>query len=543
MRTSMKSVAGRSMLSTFPMQRFLKVAAAAVVVAELSLGAQTPRSSVSGRVVAAGTGRPIAGAQISMNEADAVLSATSEAEGRFEFRGTFSARYRLSASAAGYLRRTYNDEPLLGHTPVAVPAGGAVTDLLIELHRGGTISGRVVDRAGEPVVAGAVRAFRRSGAKDGALASAAARAMGVAFGNDPRTETDDRGQFRLIGVEPGEYVVGAVDRTIVTFAPASATLAGATAVTVGVDEERAGVNIRVERTPSGAIEGVITRAGVSASAPVTVELTADPNDARITPLRVTAGGDNRFAFADVPAGPHVLIVRPAPMSPAAAPWGRAQIAVPPNGTAQATLTLHEGSRLAGRIQPRPGASRVVLAPVDPGATGPRPQARVDPDGAFAFVGLAPGRYYWERSQGVVGSYGPRSLLSAIVNGEDVTDAPFEIAARTSIENVRLELTEGSVIAGTVRDPAGSITTAGAVVIAPVDRRHATEVSRRLRVVRADNTGYFEARSLPPGRYRVAHVTRLATAHPWDAAFLDALSGAQEVALGAAQNLTLALRSR
>ena len=228
------------------------------------------------------------------------------------FAGCRRARYRLSARAAGYLTRTYNDEPLIGHTPIAVPAGGAVTDLVIELHRGGTISGRVVDRAGEPVVAGAVRAFRRSGGKDGALASAAARAMGVDFGNDPRTETDDRGQFRLIGIEPGEYVVGAVDRTIVTFAPASATLAGATAVTIGVDEERAGVNIRVERTPSGAIDGVITRAGVSASTPVTVELTADPNDARITPLRATVGGDNRFAFADVPAGPHVLIVRPAP---------------------------------------------------------------------------------------------------------------------------------------------------------------------------------------------------------------------------------------
>ena len=122
------------------------------------------------------------------------------------------------------------------------------------------------------------------------------------------------------------------------------------------------------------------------------------------------------------------------------------------------------------------------------------------------------------------------------------DAPFVIAD-TPIGDVRLELSEGSVIAGTVRDAAGSLTAAGAVVIAPVDRRHATEVSRRLRVVRADTTGYFEARSLPPGRYRVAHVTQLATAHPWDAPFLDALTGAREISLAAAEKQELALRAR
>ena len=63
------------------------------------------------------------------------------------FVGMPAARYRLLASAAGYLTRTYNGEPLIGYTPIAVPPGGAVTDLVIELHRGGTISGRVVDRA------------------------------------------------------------------------------------------------------------------------------------------------------------------------------------------------------------------------------------------------------------------------------------------------------------------------------------------------------------------------------------------------------------
>ena len=359
------------------MQRFPQVAAATVAVG-LSLAAQSAGTVVSGRVVTAGTGRPIAGARLLLNESDAVRSATTDADGGFEFRGMPAARYRLAASAAGYLSYTYNDEPLIGYTPIAVRAGGAVMDLQIELHRGGTISGRVVDRAGEPIVAGAVRAFRRSGGKDGALASLNARFMGVAFSDGPRTETDDRGQFRLIGIAPGEYVVGAVDRTIVTFAPASATIAGATAVTIGVDDERTGVDIRVERTQSGAIDGVITRAGVSASTAGTVELSADPNDARITPLRATVGGDGRFVFADVPSGPHLLIARPGPPSLIATPSGRMRIVVPQNGTAQATLPLGDGVRVAGRLVPRrPGASRVELMPIDADAIGTRAQAIVD----------------------------------------------------------------------------------------------------------------------------------------------------------------------
>ena len=168
-------------------------------------------------------------------------------------------------------------------------------------------------------------------------------------------------------------------------------------------------------------------------------------------------------------------------------------------------------------------------------------ARIGADGTFAFTGLAPGSYRWMRSQGIVGSYGARSLLSAIVNGEDVTDVPFEITATTVLADVRLELSEGSVIGGTVRDAAGNPTTAGAVVIAPVDRRYATEVSRRIRLVRADTNGYFEARSLPAGHYRIAHITRLATTNLWEPAFLDSLAGAREVTLGAAETQTVELR--
>lgn len=508
----------------------------AAVVA-VSLAAQSQATSVSGRVIAAGTGAPIAGARLTFNESDAARSATSDADGRFEFSGMPAARYRLFVSAAGFVSASYGGEPLLGHTPIAVSAGRAINDLVIELHRGATIAGRVADRAGEPIVAGTVRAFRVSGDAGNRLIPMSARTMGVSVGVDPRTETDDRGQYRLIGLEPGDYVVGAVDRTTVTFAPASTRLAGASRVTVGVDEERSGVNVRVDAVPSGAITGDVTGAGASRA--ISVELVADPNEAGLAGFRTQPGSDGRFTFADVPAVPHVVRVQPGPggVPPL---WGRTSVTVPANTTASATIALTAGARVSGRIAPRPGGSQLELMAVSGSS---RATARIAPDGAFEFTGLLPGSYRWVRGQGIVGSYGARSLMSVIVSGEDVTDVPFEIAAAMVLPDVRLELSEGSVIGGTVRDAAGNITTAGAVVIAPVDRRFATEVSRRLRIVRADTNGYFEARSLPAGRYRVAHVTRLTTTNLWEPAFLDTLAGAREITLEAAQTQTVDLRTK
>ena len=432
-----------------------------LVALALPVAAQTPMGTIGGQVVAAATGRPIAGARVLLSQADAGRTAMTDADGRFEFRSMFRGQYRLVASAAGYLNGAYNAEPLIGHTPVAVAPGGAITDLVIKLHRGGTIAGRIVDSKDEPVVAGTVRAFRTSGGGSKTLLLPASRSMGLSFSTDPTTKTDDRGEYRIIGVEPGEYAIGLVDGPTVTYAPASPTTAGATIVLMGVDEERAGMNIRVERAPS------------------------EP----------------------VPSAPSPVI----------------------------------GVRVSGRLQPVfPNTTRVRLIPIVRETNARFTEARVAADGAFSFAAVAPGRYEWWRIQGLVAGAGPRSLLSIFVNGRDVSDLPFDVGG-DAIDDVRLTLSEASMITGTLRDSAGAITTAGAIVILPVDAAQSSEASRRVRVVRADTTGYFEARQLPPGRYRIAHVTRLSTGHVWEPAFAATLSGAREVVVPEAQTVTVDLR--
>ena len=71
--------------------------------------------------------------------------------------------------------------------------GERIGDAVIRLWKGGAITGRVLDEAGEPLVDVAVAAVRRSG--DGRLLTG------------PTARTDDRGVYRLATLTPGSYLV------------------------------------------------------------------------------------------------------------------------------------------------------------------------------------------------------------------------------------------------------------------------------------------------------------------------------------------------
>jgi protocatechuate 3,4-dioxygenase beta subunit len=519
----------------------------------LSMSVQGPRGSIAGRIVDAATGQPIAGAQVSVSQADTGRSTTSESDGRYAVGNLGSGRYRLRVVAPGYLAREFGDAPPLGYTPIA-PLGRDLTGMDVRLNRGATIAGRVVDDAGNPVVAVPVRVFRLSGEPGNTFISIAGRSMGLSLGADPRGQTDSRGEYRILAVAPGEYLVGSVDSTVATFAPGTHARAEAMVIRVGVDDERRGVDIRATRVRFGTIRGVVTGPGPAESPIplVDVELVPDPNDAALSPLRAARGPgrygiavEGRFEFADVPAGRYTLFARPGAVIDAPGVWGRESIVVTPDSVVEPRIALHESGRVSGRLTATDLRVRyrvnspLELAPIASDRDGYRARAAVAGDGSFAFKGLAPGRYRWTQSQTLVGT-GPR-VLSAFIRDQDVTDIPLVITATTAIDNLRLVVSDAATISGTVRDAAGAPTTAGAVVIASLDPRDWTEISRRLRLVRADTNGTFEVRALPAGRYRAAHVSRLPHERLWDAAFLSALSGGHDVTVTAGQVFTIDLR--
>jgi hypothetical protein len=166
----------------------------------------TSTGAISGVVIDAVTRRPVPGATVSLNRwlggASGQRVAT-DSRGRFVFRNLPAAdNYYLEASRFGYSPTRYGwtapNGPLTvrGLKLVPLKDGEWIDAIEIPLWRLGSISGRVVDERGEPLVGIAVRAFTvaRIAGHDQLVAGV----IGV---------TDDRGVYRLPQLEPGRYAV------------------------------------------------------------------------------------------------------------------------------------------------------------------------------------------------------------------------------------------------------------------------------------------------------------------------------------------------
>ncbi|HYN07472.1 MAG TPA: carboxypeptidase-like regulatory domain-containing protein [Vicinamibacterales bacterium] len=181
---------------------------------------------IVGQVVDAGTGRPIAGAIVSLTSSALSLAATgltnpadvlemvpagpsvptrviTNAEGRFVYRNLPKGRYAFSATAVGFLSGSYGQRRAGGPgVTFELEDGEKPLDAVFRLWKTATISGTFLDEAGEPVVGVSVRTRRR--AITGGRTRWAAGVMAT---------TDDRGIYRIANLTPGDYSVALVSST------------------------------------------------------------------------------------------------------------------------------------------------------------------------------------------------------------------------------------------------------------------------------------------------------------------------------------------
>src|SRR5262247_2031383 len=178
---------------------FAQVAVAQAVAKENAEGASQARRDgvIIGRVVN-DAGRPVAGAQILLVKAGVKIesgaqSSSADEEGNFKATGLGPGSYMISTNVPGYVTARTDSERDY-YRP-----GENVT---INLIKGGVIAGRVTDSYGEPMVGFRVQALKVRELEGGQ------KYMGALWRSYGRL-TDDRGVYRLYGLEPGVYVVGA----------------------------------------------------------------------------------------------------------------------------------------------------------------------------------------------------------------------------------------------------------------------------------------------------------------------------------------------
>jgi hypothetical protein len=505
----------------------VRFVAAVLIAAGVATVAQSPAPTIRIRVVAADGGRPIPNARVvfARPDSDNLGGGTTGGTGTLTLNKVSPGRYRLVAVATGFLTGGFSDEPNLGETLIAVPTDAQLPEITIALHRGSTIAGVVTNDLKEPVIGADVSALsRRSRSGDYRYYPMGANTA----------KTDDRGAYRLIGLEPGEYLVRAVDGLSVAYASAAP-------IAVGVDTEHTGVHIQTKPGPSGTITGSVTGPGAGLPG-IQIKLFPDPDPVELIPVttaRTDASG--RFSIDDVPIGKYVLVVQPGLAQNQPQVWGRTIATVTAAGTAPVAIVLRGSARISGRVSgqpPRRGEIQVV--PVGLGHPEASPaRGVVGTDGAFVIPAVAPGRYQWRANQQLGGS--GRFVLSVFVKDTDVSDAPFEVAPASVIENVKITLTEPAHVIGTVRDAAGKLTTEGAVIVASTDPRDWSSFSRRIQIARPDTAGMYDASGLPAGRYTVSLVTRLKPGQLWDPAFLKTLAKSPQVTPTEGQTAVVDLR--
>jgi protocatechuate 3,4-dioxygenase beta subunit len=229
--------------------------------------------------VAAQTGEPVRGAEVEVfcSEPRMLVRAVTDSEGRYSATGLAPGRYSVTVRPrVPYLGGAHgDDEPgaAVGGE-VEVADGKTVEAVDVRLHRGGVISGQIVDETGEPVADLQVRLLLAA-TGDGERRLVHARL------NQQWIHTNDLGRYRIYGLDPGDYYVSVARVTdgpegiSVLYYPGVEDPAKARAVRVEADVETGEVNLRfpdahippptAEREHQGFVTAVFRAAGHDAS--------------------------------------------------------------------------------------------------------------------------------------------------------------------------------------------------------------------------------------------------------------------------------------
>jgi carboxypeptidase family protein len=326
----------------------------------------TGRGLIVGQVIDAVTGRPLRDAIVTITSASQVtrdesLAATrilTTADGYFVFRDLARGNFTVRAAKQGYTDGVAGRRRPGGPSqPIALADGERVGDVAVRMWRPGALAGTVVDEAGEALVNIRVRAFRRT------VGAGRPQFIGAATAT-----TNDRGEYRLGGLVPGEYIVLVPARQVVvahalarevqagrlhpprdlgaalspeakavqvedslialdgsplppprsaerlfyppTFHPSALTIDLTVPLTISAGEERGGIDLQLQPVPTLRVSGLVVGPdGAAAGIPVrlwpkALDDFALEQDATTT----TADGNGAFSFPAVPSGHYSLRV-------------------------------------------------------------------------------------------------------------------------------------------------------------------------------------------------------------------------------------------
>jgi hypothetical protein len=436
-------------------------------------------------------------------------TATTDAQGAFEFKGLPAGTYRMTASAgqyaAAYLGIAYGAKKPAGPgadmgTPIVLGNGESFEKATIALPRGAVITGRVTDDTGEPQARVQVyTVLFQPGSTRGQRTGSGA-------------QTDDLGQFRLYGLTPGEYSVVAEARMntfvqpnappeteedkigfMTTYYPGTADEAGAQHVRARAGGETPGIEIRMVSGRLFHITGSVMDSQGRAAVRTSVSLMKRmPGGMGMNSFGSSTDDQGRFQMRNIPPGNYRISVRQQPRQ------------MNPDGSVSdpgemASVPLTVGADVDDvMILTSPGATITGQVVFEQGPPAQMPQAVVSPDLTFTMKGML--------GEFVLRGSAPNQYLKAVtLGGEDITDTPREFKTG---DRVTIVLTSrASTLEGNVTDAKSQPSTDSGIILFSEDKASWRWNAFKTRRGFVDASGHFKMSGLMPGRYFVAAVPR------------------------------------
>lgn len=478
-----------------------------------------------------------------------VRSIPTDSQGGFEFTGLPAGFYRLQASSgqysAGYLSIAYGAKRPTGPgsmdqgATIELAEGQRFDKVTIALPRGAVITGRVTDENGAPLARVQVYTlFYANGSTTGQ--------RGGSF-----AQTDDLGQFRLFGLNTGEYAVVAEAREqtfvspnapqepqddnigfLTTYYPGTPDEAAAQRVRTRLGAETPGVELRLLSGRLYRLTGFVSDSQGRAATRANGQLMKRSGNMS-TGYGFSTDDQGRFQMRNLAPGAYRIVVRGRPIPGMEGTQGEAVemgyasvtinsdlegvvVALSPGATITGQVVFEQGPpQMPASLQSVQMRIMGVQEPSNSGLKSPA-AAVVSQDLTFTMRGI--------HGELLLRASGPGMQLKAVnVGGRDVTDTPYEFKNGDRVTLVMT--TRVSSLEGVVTDAAGKPATETAIVVFSEDKDSWRMNATRTRRSMTDPSGKYRLTGLLPGRYFIIAVPRERTIFGpnVDASFFEALT--------------------
>ena len=513
------------------------VCAAAFLSLQLAASSPAPAvfAIVHGRAVRLGGSDPVAHARITLAKVGGPLAdyraAVADESGVFAFRDLTPGVYRIYADRDGYLQAEYGRRAVSpAGTRITLAAGQTLSDVVVAMTPTAVIAGHVFDR-GRPVRRVVVRALKQQYSEGRRLLAVTGYA-----------ETDDRGEYRISGLAPGFYLVGATPKvtpflengnivfpvppsnannnqgrvTVVlspetldpavfdpevmptVFYPGTPDTAAAAPINVRAGDVVAAIDLALMHVSSFHVRGRIATDGTAP--PVRVQLRAAESGPAVQIPGTDVRADGTFDLSRVPPGRYLLFAQTVDQSPQRM-MTTVPVTVTDRDVEDVSIAFQPNVNVSGHLtvdgQPFAGGVPVPIVQLQSATAGGYTALRYDTDGGFTLPNVAPGDYRFR----VVVQNRPLYLESARFGDDDVMDRMLTVSGSTAGRelDVRLSSKTGTLDAVAMdreSRPAGGLLV---IVVPDLARRGRSQLYK---TATTDDRGRAHLDGLAPGEYRV-----------------------------------------